>query len=139
YWERGLTLLAIGLIRKVAIADPAGMLADTYFGDPAAYTSIPLAAGLCLYGIQIYNDFAGYSEMARGSANLMGFDLMRNFRHPYFATNVSDFWQRWHISLSTWLRDYPYSPLGGNRTGRRRTHASPRVTMLHAGLCHAGR
>ena len=72
-----------------------------------------------LYGLQIYNDFAGYSEMARGSANLMGFDLMRNFRHPYFARNISEFWTRWHISLSTWLRDYLYIPLGGNRKGPR--------------------
>src|SRR5207302_9699233 len=84
YVERGLTLFIIGLVRKVAIADPAGALADVYFNNPSAYTTVPLAGGLMLYGLQIYNDFAGYSEMARGSANLLGFDLMRNFRHPYF-------------------------------------------------------
>jgi alginate O-acetyltransferase complex protein AlgI len=136
YWERGLMLIAIGLIRKVAIADPAGMLADTYFAAPAQYGSIPLACGLFLYGLQIYNDFAGYSEMARGSANLMGFDLMRNFRHPYFARNISDFWTRWHISLSTWLRDYLYIPLGGNRKGVRRTYVNLMLTMLLGGLWH---
>jgi D-alanyl-lipoteichoic acid acyltransferase DltB (MBOAT superfamily) len=136
YWERGLTLFIIGLIRKVAIADPAGALADTYFSNPASFTSIPLACGLFLYGFQIYNDFAGYSEMARGSANLMGFDLMRNFRHPYFARNVSEFWQRWHISLSTWLRDYLYIPLGGNRKGPVRTHVNLMLTMLLGGLWH---
>jgi D-alanyl-lipoteichoic acid acyltransferase DltB (MBOAT superfamily) len=136
YWERGLTLFTIGLIRKVAIADPAGALADAYFASPASFTSVPLACGLMLYGFQIYNDFAGYSEMARGSANLMGFDLMRNFRHPYFATNVSDFWQRWHISLSTWLRDYLYIPLGGNRKGPLRTDVNLMLTMLLGGLWH---
>jgi D-alanyl-lipoteichoic acid acyltransferase DltB (MBOAT superfamily) len=134
--DRGLTLFIIGLVRKVAIADPAGALADAYFADPASYTSIPLACGLMLYGLQIYNDFAGYSEMARGSANLLGFDLMRNFRHPYFAASISEFWQRWHISLSTWLRDYLYIPLGGNRKGPRRTYINLMLTMLLGGLWH---
>ena len=136
HWERGLTLLLTGLIRKVAIADPAGVLADSYFANPSSYTSIPLACGLLLYGLQIYNDFAGYSEMARGSANLMGFDLMRNFRHPYFARNISDFWTRWHISLSTWLRDYLYISLGGNRKGAARTYVNLMITMLLGGLWH---
>jgi D-alanyl-lipoteichoic acid acyltransferase DltB (MBOAT superfamily) len=135
-WARGLTLFGIGLIRKVAIADPAGALADGYFADPGSYPSVPLICGLVLYGLQIYNDFAGYSEMARGSANLMGFDLMRNFRHPYFAANISDFWHRWHISLSTWLRDYLYIPLGGNRRGRVRTHVNLITTMVLGGLWH---
>jgi alginate O-acetyltransferase complex protein AlgI len=136
YWARGLTLFGIGLIRKVVIADPAGALADGYFADPGAYGTVPLVCGLVLYGIQIYNDFAGYSEMARGSANLLGFELMRNFRHPYFAINISDFWQRWHISLSTWLRDYLYIPLGGNRKGRVRTYVNLWLTMLIGGLWH---
>jgi len=135
-WARGLTLFGIGLIRKVAIADPAGALADGYFADPSSYPTVPLICGLVLYGLQIYNDFAGYSEMARGSANLMGFDLMRNFRHPYFAADISDFWRRWHISLSTWLRDYLYIPLGGNRHGRARTHVNLITTMVLGGLWH---
>jgi D-alanyl-lipoteichoic acid acyltransferase DltB (MBOAT superfamily) len=135
-WEEGLLLFGLGLFRKVAIADPAGAIADGYFADPAAHSSVQLGVGVLLYALQIYNDFAGYSDMARGSARLMGFTLMRNFRHPYFATSFSDFWKRWHISLSGWLRDYLYIPLGGNRHGRRRTHANLMVTMLLGGLWH---
>ena len=135
-WEEGLLLFGIGLFRKVAIADPAGLIADGYFASPSAYTSVQLAVGVLLYALQIYNDFAGYSDMARGSARLLGFTLMRNFRHPYFATSVSDFWKRWHISLSAWLRDYLYIPLGGNRKGRLRTHVNLMLTMLLGGLWH---
>ena len=135
-WEEGLLLFGLGLFRKVAVADPAGALADGYFADPAAYSSIPLAAGVLLYALQIYNDFAGYSDMARGSARMLGFTLMRNFRHPYFATSPSDFWKRWHISLSSWLRDYVYIPLGGSRGGRMRTHINLMLTMLLGGLWH---
>ena len=135
-WEEGCLLFGLGLFRKVAIADPAGSLADAYFADPAAHTSVQLVAGMLLYSMQIYNDFAGYSDMARGSARLMGFTLMRNFRHPYFATSFSDFWRRWHISLSGWLRDYLYIPLGGNRKGRLRTHVNLLTTMFLGGLWH---
>jgi alginate O-acetyltransferase complex protein AlgI len=135
-WEEGLLLFGLGLFRKVGIADPAGSIADLYFADPAAHSTIPLLAGVMLYALQIYNDFAGYSDMARGSARLMGFTLMRNFRHPYFATSFSDFWKRWHISLSGWLRDYLYIPLGGNRRGRLRTHLNLMTTMVLGGLWH---
>jgi alginate O-acetyltransferase complex protein AlgI len=134
--EEGLLLFALGFFRKVAIADPAGAIADHYFGKPDAFSSVQLVVGLLLYGVQIYNDFAGYSDMARGSARLLGFTLMRNFRHPYFAKNISDFWTRWHISLSTWLRDYLYIPLGGNRRGPARTRWNLIVTMLLGGLWH---
>jgi alginate O-acetyltransferase complex protein AlgI len=135
-WEEGALLFGVGLFRKVAIADPAGSIADAYFADPAAHTSVQLVAGVLLYSLQIYNDFAGYSDMARGSARLLGFTLMRNFRHPYFADSFSNFWQRWHISLSGWLRDYLYIPLGGNRRGRLRTHLNLMITMLLGGLWH---
>lgn len=135
-WEEGLLLFGVGLFRKVAIADPAGSIADTFFAAPAGHTSVQLAVGGVLYALQIYNDFAGYSDMARGSARLLGFRLMRNFRHPYFATSFSDFWQRWHISLSSWLRDYLYIPLGGSRHGRLRTHVNLMLTMLLGGLWH---
>jgi D-alanyl-lipoteichoic acid acyltransferase DltB (MBOAT superfamily) len=135
-WEEGLLLLGLGLFRKVAIADPAGSIADVYFANPAAHTSVQLVAGVLLYALQIYNDFAGYSDMARGTARLMGFSLMRNFHHPYFATSFSDFWKRWHISLSGWLRDYLYIPLGGNRHGRLRTQLNLMITMLLGGLWH---
>ena len=92
--------------------------------------------GILLYSLQIYGDFAGYSNIARGSARLLGFDLMRNFRHPYFSASVTEFWQRWHISLSSWLRDYLYIPLGGNRHGVRRTYVNLMATMLLGGLWH---
>jgi alginate O-acetyltransferase complex protein AlgI len=134
--EEGLMLFGVGFFRKVAIADPAGLIADGYFAEPASFSSVQLTVGVLLYALQIYNDFAGYSEMARGSARLMGFSLMRNFRHPYFATSFADFWKRWHISLSTWLRDYLYIPLGGNRRGPSRTHANLMITMLLGGLWH---
>lgn len=132
----GLTLILIGLVRKVAIADPAGVIADRLFAEPARFTPLQLTAGVLAYGLQIYGDFAGYSNIARGSSRLLGIELMRNFRHPYFATNPSDFWRRWHISLSTWLRDYVYIPLGGNRRGRVRTYANLMATMLIGGLWH---
>jgi alginate O-acetyltransferase complex protein AlgI len=135
-WEEGLLLFGLGLFRKVAIADPAGVIADGYFADPAAHSSVQLTVGVLLYALQIYNDFAGYSDMARGSARLLGFTLMRNFRHPYFATSLSDFWKRWHISLSGWLRDYLYISLGGNRKGHLRTHVHLMSTMLLGGLWH---
>ena len=135
-WEEGLLLFGLGLFRKVAIADPAGSIADGYFADPAACSSVQLGVGVGLYALQIYNDFAGYSDMARGTARLLGFTLMRNFHHPYFATSFSDFWKRWHISLSSWLRDYLYIPLGGNRKGPVRTRINLMLTMLLGGLWH---
>ncbi len=136
HWREGLTLILIGLVRKVVIADTAGAIADDVFARPNGHTSLQLACGLFAYGLQIYGDFAGYSNMARGSARLLGFELMRNFRHPYFAHSPSDFWRRWHISLSTWLRDYVYIPLGGNRRGEGRTHVNLMATMLLGGLWH---
>lgn len=136
HWRRGLYLILVGLVRKVVIADTAGVLVDDYFAAPSGYSSLQLAVGLLLYSVQIYGDFAGYSNIARGSAQLLGFDLMRNFRHPYFARDPSDFWRRWHISLSTWLRDYLYIPLGGNRRGPRRTYVNLMITMFLGGLWH---
>ena len=135
-WDEGLFLLFVGLFRKVVIADTAGALADEYFAAPGEYTSFQLWCGLVLYSFQIYNDFAGYSDMARGSARLLGFKLVRNFQHPYFALTPSDFWRRWHISLSCWLRDYLYIPLGGNRHGWLRTQRNLMLTMLLGGLWH---
>lgn len=136
HWRRGIHLIIVGLVRKVVIADSAGLLVEEYFRAPSGYSTLQLSTGLLLYSVQIYGDFAGYSNIARGSAQLLGFDLMRNFRHPYFARNPSDFWRRWHISLSTWLRDYLYIPLGGNRKGRRRTYINLFITMLLGGLWH---
>ncbi len=132
----GLWLMLIGYARKVVIADTAAHFAEPYFTDPASRTALELVAGLLLFAIQIYGDFAGYTDIARGTARLFGFELMRNFAHPYFSRNVSEFWRRWHISLSTWLRDYLYVPLGGNRAGELRTHLNLMTTMLLGGLWH---
>ena len=95
-----------------------------------------LLAGVYLFAIQIYCDFSGYSDIARGVSRLFGIELMVNFRQPYFSENVTEFWRRWHISLSAWLRDYLYIPLGGNRKGRRRTYINLMLTMLLGGLWH---
>ncbi len=134
--QRGAYLILVGLVRKVVIADSAGVIADMCFAKPTAFSSFQLGVGLLCYSLQIYGDFAGYSNIARGSATLFGFDLMRNFSHPYFVTNITEFWRRWHISLSTWLRDYIYIPLGGNRKGPLRSHVNVLVTMLLVGLWH---
>jgi len=136
HWEKGLYLILLGLVMKIVIADSAGVLVDVYFKNPQKFTSLQLTIGLFLYSFQIYGDFSGYSKIARGSAMLLGFEIMRNFHHPYFASNFTDFWRRWHISLSTWLRDYLYIPLGGNRKGLRRTYFNLFATMLLGGLWH---
>jgi alginate O-acetyltransferase complex protein AlgI len=135
-FEEGLWLILMGLYRKLVIADTAAIFVDRIFAHPFRQSSLQMVCGLMLYGLQIYGDFSGYSNIARGSAKLFGFELVRNFRHPYFAVGPRDFWRRWHISLSTWLRDYLYISLGGNRQGRLRTYANLMVTMLLGGLWH---
>ncbi len=130
----GFWLIVRGLFRKVVIADTLAPLADLAFGTPAGPAA--LAVGTLAFGLQIYGDFAGYSDIARGTARWLGFDLMTNFNLPYLATSLRDFWRRWHISLSTWLRDYLYIPLGGNRHGPARTAASLLLTMTLGGLWH---
>ncbi len=132
----GFVLVLIGLARKVVIADTAAAHVDRIFANPASHSSIDLAVGAFLFGLQIYGDFAGYSDMARGLARMLGIDLIVNFRRPYFATSITDFWRRWHISLSFWLRDYLYIPLGGNRRGPMRTYGNLLATMLLGGLWH---
>lgn len=124
-----------GLFKKSVIADNMAIIVDQ------AFSSSSLAGGDLLiavyaFAIQIYCDFSGYSDMARGIAKMMGYNLMLNFKVPYFATNPSEFWRRWHISLSSWLRDYLYIPLGGNRNGRLQTYRNLFVTMLLGGLWH---
>jgi alginate O-acetyltransferase complex protein AlgI len=132
----GFVLVLIGLARKVLIADTAAPHVDRIFANPEAYSSADLAVGAFLFALQIYGDFAGYSDMARGLARMLGIDLIVNFRQPYFATSITDFWRRWHVSLSFWLRDYLYIPLGGNRRGRYRTYGNLLTTMLLGGLWH---
>ena len=132
----GIKLIVVGYAQKVAIADTLAPQVDRAFADPRALDSLALLFALYAFAIQIYCDFAGYSNIARGTARLLGFELMRNFREPYLATNITEFWRRWHISLSSWLRDYLFIPLGGTRRGPRRTMVNLMITMLLGGLWH---
>ena len=138
-WEAGLYLVVWGLFKKMVLADNASALANRIFHDHTRYEGLDLWVGALAFSLQIYGDFSGYSDIARGLAKWMGFELMLNFRLPYFARNPSDFWERWHISLSSWLRDYLYIPLGGNRGGTLRTWRNLALTMLLGGLWHGAR
>ncbi len=135
-FSSGALLVLIGLVRKVAIADFVAPYVDEAFNDPAAMSSMGLFLSVVLFSIQIYGDFAGYTDIARGVSRMIGIDLMENFNHPYFATTITEFWHRWHISLSTWLRDYLYIPLGGNRGSRMFVYRNLMLTMLLGGLWH---
>ncbi len=132
----GVWLILFGYFKKVYVADNLGASIDPIFDDHRAFTLADVCLGVLGFSMQIYGDFSGYSDIARGVARLLGFHLMVNFRLPYFATSPSDFWQRWHISLSTWLRDYLYIPLGGNRGGKAATMRNLMLTMLLGGLWH---
>jgi D-alanyl-lipoteichoic acid acyltransferase DltB (MBOAT superfamily) len=130
-------LILWGLFKKVVIAGNLAPLVDGVFAaTPGTCTGGQVIVAVYAFAVQIYCDFSGYSDIARGCAKLMGFELMLNFNLPYFARNPSEFWRRWHISLSTWLRDYVYVPLGGNRRGARRTLINLALTMLLGGLWH---
>ena len=132
----GLTLVASGYVRKVAIADSIAPLVDIRFAHPEAHNAWSLLIGVYLYAFQIYCDFSGYSNIAIGLARILGFDFGINFDRPYFSRSFGEFWTRWHISLSSWLRDYLYISLGGNRGGTWRTYRNLMVTMLLGGLWH---
>ena len=129
-------LILWGLFKKVVVADNAGRIADALLDPAAARAGLDLWIGIVAFSFQIYGDFSGYSNMARGFARLLGFELMVNFRIPYASQTPSDFWQRWHISLSSWLRDYLYIPLGGNRGTSAQTYRNLLLTMLLGGLWH---
>lgn len=132
----GLTLMVWGLFIKMVIADRVAILVNHIFESYYLYGTVVLAAGAIGFAIQIYCDFMGYSTIAVGAARVMGFRLMENFETPYFSRSVSEFWKRWHISLSTWFRDYVYIPLGGNRRSRLRKYFNVMVTMGVSGLWH---
>ncbi|PID94138.1 MAG: membrane-bound O-acyltransferase family protein [Bacteroidetes bacterium] len=134
--EKGIVLIATGLFKKVMIGDTTGRFVDHIFSQPDIYKSPELLAALFLFSIQIYADFSGYSSIARGTAKLLGIELMKNFEQPYLSQNITEFWRRWHISLSSWLRDYLYIPLGGSRRGVRRTYINLMITMFLGGLWH---
>lgn len=132
----GALLVLIGLVRKVAIADVVAPLVERVFSDPASASTTGIVIALFLFSLQVYGDFAGYSDIARGISRMMGIELMQNFKHPYFACNITDFWRRWHVSLSSWLRDYVYIPLGGNRGGKFFQMRNLFLTMTIGGLWH---
>ena len=132
----GISLFGQGLAKKLLVADHVAVVADAVFADPSRFSSFTVWCGLLAYTLQIYCDFSGYSDMAIGSARMLGYDLPENFNMPYLATSVTEFWRRWHITLSQWLRDYLYVPLGGNRKGPARTYANLMLTMLLGGLWH---
>jgi D-alanyl-lipoteichoic acid acyltransferase DltB (MBOAT superfamily) len=134
---RGIGEIALGLVKKTVVADQLATIADAYFGASAAHPGAPAAwSGILAFAFQIYFDFSGYSDIAIGSARLLGFDFPANFRRPYLAAGISEFWRRWHMTLSSWLRDYVYIPLGGNRHGRLATYRNVMATMLLGGLWH---
>jgi alginate O-acetyltransferase complex protein AlgI len=132
----GLRLMLWGLFKKVVIADRLAEVVNPVFGDPVAWPGVASLLAIYFFTFQIYCDFSGYSDIARGAARVMGYELMINFRRPYLATSMSDFWRRWHISLSTWFRDYVYIPLGGNRVSPWLRARNLLVVFLLSGLWH---
>jgi alginate O-acetyltransferase complex protein AlgI len=134
---RGVLLILLGLVKKMAFADQFAQIADAYFKNVAAQPGLLTAwSGVVAFGIQIYFDFSGYTDMAIGMAKLLGFHFPVNFRRPYLSASMTEFWRRWHISLSSWLRDYLYISLGGNRHGKLKTYRNLMLTMLLGGLWH---
>lgn len=132
----GTKLMLWGFFMKLVVGDRAGIYVDTVFGNYSHHNGASLMLATFMYTIQIYCDFAGYSLIAIGAAKTMGFDLMNNFRRPYFATSIADFWRRWHISLSTWFRDYIYFPLGGSRCAKWKIYRNLFITFIVSGLWH---
>ena len=132
----GLSLFIVGLFKKVALADYLALYVDNIYSTPDRFQSPALILATFLFCWQIYFDFSGYTDMARGVARMMGFRLMLNFNNPYLATSLGDFWSRWHISLSSWFKDYVYIPLGGNRRGKFNTYRNMFLTMVISGLWH---
>ena len=132
----GLSLFLVGLFKKMALADYLTLYVDPVYADPTKYQAPALILATIAFGWQIYFDFSGYTDMARGIAEMMGFRLMLNFNNPYTATGLGDFWNRWHISLSTWFKDYVYFPLGGSRGALWETYRNMFITMVISGIWH---
>jgi D-alanyl-lipoteichoic acid acyltransferase DltB (MBOAT superfamily) len=132
----GLKLMTWGMFKKVVVADRLAVYVDAVYNSPQEWGGQPLAVATVFFAFQIYCDFSGYSDIAIGAAQVMGFKLMTNFNRPYHARSISEFWKRWHISLSTWFRDYLYVPLGGNRVARPRWYFNLFVTFLVSGVWH---
>lgn len=134
--KSGLLLVAFGLFKKMVIADRLAILVNQVYNDPTAYSGQELIIATVFFAFQIYCDFSGYSDIAIGLARTMGFDLMKNFNAPYFSKSITEFWRRWHISLSTWFRDYVYIPLGGSRDGAYKTYLNLFIVFVVSGLWH---
>lgn len=134
-WQ-GMQIILFGLIKKMVIADRVGVCVDVVFGAPEIYSAPSILWAMISYTIQIYCDFSGYTDIARGTSYLLGISLERNFDLPYSASNPAEFWRRWHISLSSWFRDYVYIPLGGSRCGTVKTYRNIMLTMLISGIWH---
>ncbi len=135
-WSTGLQLIIFGFFKKLVIADGVAPYVDRAFANPAELSGAEVLLSVYLFALQIYGDFSGYTNIARGVSRLFGIRLTLNFRQPYLSATITEFWQRWHISFSSWLRDYLYIPLGGNRTGSLRTYRNLGITMLLGGLWH---
>ena len=135
-FECGIQMFALGLFKKIVLADHLSVFVDDVFFAPCAYNTGTVILAVISYSLQIYFDFSGYSDMAIGIAKILGFDFKQNFNLPYISANLSEFWKRWHISLSSWLQDYIYIPLGGNRKGKYRTYINIIIVMIISGLWH---
>ena len=135
-FRTGALIMLWGYFEKLVIADRIAGIVDAVYNDHTSYSGAVIAFATVCYGIQIYADFAGYSSISIGASRMLGFRIRDNFRQPYLAVNIRDFWARWHISMSTWFRDYVYIPLGGNRKGTARKHLNNMITFLLSGLWH---
>lgn len=135
-FKDGVLQIAVGFFRKVVVADSIAVIIDGIYNNPEIHNASSITMAIILYSFQIYFDFSGYSDIAIGTAKLLGFDFKRNFNLPYFSSSITEFWRRWHISLSSWLRDYLYIPLGGNRKGTLKQYRNLFITMLLGGLWH---
>jgi alginate O-acetyltransferase complex protein AlgI len=134
--ETGIQVFVFGLFKKIVLADRLSVFVDEVFRAPSAFSASALILAVVSYSFQIYFDFSGYSDMAIGSAKILGYEFKPNFNIPYISQNLTEFWKRWHISLSTWLQQYLYFPLGGNRKGKMRTYINLMLTMVLGGLWH---
>jgi alginate O-acetyltransferase complex protein AlgI len=132
----GLRQILWGLFKKIVIADNCALLVNDAFANPDGYSSFSLIIGAVFFAFQIYCDFSGYTDIALGSARLLGFELLRNFNYPYFARDIAEFWRKWHISLTSWFKDYVYIPLGGNRGSKTKTIRNTIIVFLLSGLWH---
>ncbi len=136
YLDAGLNLMLYGFFKKIVIADNLALFVDKLHTNPQDYNSIYLLIGIFAFAIQIYTDFSGYTDIARGCGMLLGFKLSKNFHFPYFSTSLKQFWKRWHISLSSWFRDYVYIPLGGNKGSLLKRNLNFIITFVISGLWH---